>query len=422
MRILILTNLTVVDQMLSIASVVQDQCTMLVRHGHEVHVAVNSSCGDCDAVARFFGVASSLMFPFELLEYQSPGHAIEHNKVHVQSVCDALWWRVLEYDVVFTHDLVFSAFNLPCAEAIRLLSAETKHVRFYHWVHSVPTVRAEWWDLCRYGDNHSLVYLNDVDVRHVADIWRCDTCRISVIPPACDPRIFWEFSEETWTFIDSLPALMTASFVQIYPASGDRLESKGLRQLLAVFGAVKRAGASVCLVVADSHVTGARKRQDREYYRRIAERHGLTPAEFCFSSDEDHGGHETGLPRRMLRELMLLSDVFVFPSRGESFGKCLYESAMTGVLPVLNVGTDYMLQMREHFGSIPMARFGSFQSTVDDTKCTTSLDSIAGRIIIDVEGSPALRAKRYVRQKLNIDALYRDCYEPILTQTQKAKS
>lgn len=418
LNVLILANLTTVCQGLSIVSVIQDQVAMLMRYGHDVHVVVSTALESREQASAAFGCPCSLIFPFEKQEYVSVEDVLVAHSPEIQWTSDTLWWRILESDVIFTHDLVFSPYDLPCAEVIRKLSDQTKHVPWYHWVHSVPTVTLPWWDLDRYGLNHTLVYPNAEDRPYVAYTWGCDESRVLPIPNIRDVRTYWDFAIETREFIDDYPDVMLAEIVQVYPVPADRMRSKGLHKLIAVFGELKRQGHSVCLVVADQWSSQARPRQDLGPFRRLAERHGLSDHEVIFTS-QWRSEYENGVHRRMLRELVLLGNLFVFPTAGEAFGLTLHEAVMVGTFPMLNKSLAAMNGVIEHWCGesymyVESALFGGFQNEHDETKDAYGLRTIAINIIDGMANDSVIQAKTFVRRHLNMDAVYREYYASIV--------
>jgi glycosyltransferase involved in cell wall biosynthesis len=333
----------------------------------------------------------------------SPEHqefAIRLSKILAESLMD--------FDVAFTHDWIFTSWKLPLAEALRLAADSTRHVHFLHWVHSRPYMYYDWWDIKRYGKNHKVVSLNHTDHILVADTFKGDAADVRVIPNIKDLRILKRFTQPAWDFIDEYPGLMNATFVQVYPAATDRLTDKGVNHLIHVFAELKTRGFSVSLVIANGW-TGVLPKEDIVRYKRRAERLGLKPdEEFIFTSD--FPGFESGVPHATLMDLMSCSSLFIFPSRGEADPLILPEAIlMSAALPVLNRSLPVMMEIGA--GSGLFFDFGSADRPYDPS---SDYGWMADRIIGAFRDG--IQSRTWYRRNLNMDRIYRKYYAPLFAE------
>ena len=189
------------------------------------------------------------------------------------------------FDIVITHDWLLVGPLLPYAEALRLIAPHTRHIAFPALDASIPSQGRDWWTIQRYGhDQQILIYPQQDRPRSGSTDVLHRPASSQGIPSCGGPPNVVQVHEHSWNIIDSVPGLMSADFVQIYPISADRMSDKGLKKLIYVFKELKSLGRSVCLLVADAW-TGRFPRQDKEQYRRIADRNNMTPDEFGFTSD-----------------------------------------------------------------------------------------------------------------------------------------
>ena len=165
-----------------------------------------------------------------------------------------------------------------------------------------------------------MVFPNRTDAGLVAAQYRGDPEDVVVIPHIKDLRSFWDFNAETCRFIEEHPEIMAADVVQLLPASADRLWHKRVDVVISIFGALKRLGLSVCLVVANQWATGRGRKEELKTYQGLARDEGLEWGEEVVFTSEFGEKYEKGISKTMIRELFLCSNLFVFPTHHESFG------------------------------------------------------------------------------------------------------
>lgn len=426
--IAILTNFMEFNEGYSLTGIVKDQVRMLKRAGHEVRLFVNSKyhgVGD-------LGVEPELLIPFaHLKDYTSETHVTTegedgHNHTKTKDDTAAMLAQELkEVDIVFTHDFAFTGWFLPYGLGVRKATKDLPHVRWMHWVHSVPSVNRDWWNMRNYTNAHKLIFPNETDRLRVAEQYQGTIDDVRVIPHIKDLRSWFDFHPDTCEFLDTFPGVMRADVVQVYPASTDRLSAKRVDKVIMIMKALKNMGASVCLVVPNQWATGRQRKEDVDRFYLIASRNGLKrDEEFIFTSEwkpsEENAlpdwHYETGVPRHMVRELMQCSNLFVFPTREESFGLVLPEAALAGgVLCVLNKSLQMQLEISGHTGVY--FDFGSFHNTTNHPDEAKFLRDVAAIIRGRMSQSEAIKTKTFMRQRYNFDYLYDNYYAPVMAES-----
>ena len=119
---------------------------------------------------------------------------------------------------------------------------------------------------------------------------------------------------------------------------------------------------------------------------------------------------------------MEISNVFLQPSRSETFSLVAQEAMITGNFCILNF--DFP-PMRCIYGSNPLYR--KFSSTIDvmsgmDGETTTKYHpnedvyfaEIAGRIIYELNNERAIAQRTLVRKTMNLKATFKKYLEPLL--------
>ncbi|MEW6265765.1 MAG: hypothetical protein AB1641_22050 [Thermodesulfobacteriota bacterium] len=445
MKIAIITSFSYFNPGYSLTGIVLDQAHMLAAHGHEVVIL-------CQEQADLRGYDAPYLIrpilPFtHLVDYQSRRDLSTEHEIVALRTANVLADALRDFDCAFTHDLIFTGWNLPYAEGIRHLSKGPKVPRFagFHWIHSIPNGRRDWWDIRAYGPNHKLVYPNRTDAMHVAAQFRGTPDDVTVIPHIKDPRSWMDFSDDTRRFIEAYPAVLRADIVQVLPAAQDRLEAKRVREVIKIFGVFKiLENLSVCLVVANQWATQTTYKRSLDRYRLLAAINGLEPGvDFIFTSDFEPPRFEAGIPKRMIRELFSLANLFIFPTDHESFGLVVPEAALAGCFLVLN---GSLAQQKEISGGFAQYHdFGAWNSPSrinsplplgegqgDPARCGTSPrreplgrttlplgegqgEGLARTILDRLRANEAIMTRTHARQTYNWDSIYENHYAPILT-------
>ena len=420
-KIALLTNFMEFTPGYSLTGIVKDQAWMFAKNGHEVHLFVNSKYNGETFPAQ---VQLRKLVPFaHLKDYRSKKDVFPETPSHLEAtkqMVEMLKVELQDFDFALTHDFVFTGWNFPYGQACLQATPSLPELRWLHWIHSVPTAMSDFWDIKNFGSKHKVIYPNETDRIRVAEQYRGDKNDVRTIPHIKDLRSWFDFDPESIEFIDSYPAVMQADIVQIYPASVDRLSAKRVREVMLLFSKMKRLGSSVCLVIANQWATGRQQKEDVERYKKIASRNGLTVGEeVIFSSDwkfdekKGRAKYDVGLPKNILRDLMTCMNLFIFPTREESFGLVLPEAALSsGCLCVVNKSLQMMMELS---GFTTLAfDFGSYHM---DFKCENEenyMTDVAKIIVGRMKQNESLMFKTFARQRYNIDSIYQRYYAPIM--------
>ena len=435
MKIGIITTFQSFMPQYSLTGIVKDRAEMLTKYGHEVHLFVSERYHGEDFPAN---VILEKKIPFtHLADYHTmaqftgddksytpaPGCSTPAEHQLIKNKTAAMLRETLhDYDMVFTEDIVFQGWHLPFAVAIMEASKDLPNVKWLHAIHSVPSAGSDFWQINLYGKRHKLLYPNRSDALRVAEQFRGVLDDVRAIPHIKDIRSLFDYSQDTKDFIDWCPNVMQAEIVQIYPASVDRLEAKRLSEVIGIFSHLKRMGKSICLVVATQWATGQKQLDIINTYKKQATDLNLDiGTDIVFTPDFKPEGQEkrfgVGIPKHMIRELFLLSNLFIFPTREETFGLVLPEAALCGSpIVVLNGSLDMMHEVSGY--NALFFNFGSFNRQVNHTNMDALLRDIALIVLGRILANESVRVKTYVRRHYNIDYLYKRYYAPILTESK----
>jgi glycosyltransferase involved in cell wall biosynthesis len=420
-RIAILTTFQDFHPRYSLTGIVKDQVTMLTKHGHDVtlYVCENFNFDDTDFINR---ENLKNLIPFaHLKDYRKIADVTPDHKETIAKTAHMLVAELKDFDVAFTHDFVFTGWNLPYAEGCKRAGTQLPDLKWMHWIHSVPTAQFDWWDIRKYGPQHKLIFPNETDRLLVAEQYRGTIEDVRSIPHIKDLRSWFDFSDDTRRFIDAYPAVMQADIVQVLPASVDRLSAKRVKEVMQIFSSFKRQTLSVCLVIANQWATGKQQKENVEKYKIFAKSYGLFPGEeVIFTSDFESPKFDVGIPKEMVRELFQCSNLFIFPTREESFGLVVPEAALSGgVLLVLN--KSLRMQLEVSGGSALFFDFGSYHHEFHCPDPDIYYKDVAKIIYGRMAQNESIQSKTFARQTYNWDNLYRMRYEPILAESRNWK-
>jgi hypothetical protein len=413
MEICIVAPLKSADPTYSVAGVIKSQVALLATHRHKVTVIVNE---DFSGSGMPGAVLQKLLPSTELTDYKSKLNISKKHEEFANDVAVILSSRIPQYDIIITHDIIFTGWNLPYALALMSVAAENENedLRWFHWIHSFPFSNRDWWDINHYAGNHTVVYPTKAALKQVGEAF--NATKIKCVPHVVDPRVINRFIDQTKDIIELVPAILSADIVQVYPAATDRFESKGIRELTNLFGMLKKAGHSVCLIIPNQF---SGRRDNRlidpiTYYENVARRCGLEPyVDYVFTSELMGGKYKDGLPQRVLFELMTLSNLFVIPSKSESFGLGLLEAVTSGT--VVCVANEHLNLPIHQYTSFDFKGPGESDMFIDASKMSELVDWISNEMMTN----PIVKTKTTVRQQFNPTAVYNNHYKKLLRTSRK---
>jgi len=425
MKIALMTNFSKFQPYYSLTYVVKDMAEMLARYNHEVHLFVSERWRDAeDQFAP--GVIVEKKVPHGNLkdygpndEELTPEHKLLRNntaQMFRKELADG-------YELAITEDFVFQNWNKPYGLAIQDATKDLPNVRWLHRIHSVPTVQTGWWNIRNYGGKHKLVYPNKTDALRVAEMYKGWLEDVRVIPHIKDLRTWFEFGKDSRDIIDWCPQIMQADIVQVYPCSVDRLHAKRLDVVINIIANIKRQMRSVCLVVIPQWCTGDKQRALMEKYKVLAVKQGLDIGTDIIFTPEYPGEPKrfaVGVDRRVVRELQLCSNLFIFPTDHETFGLVLPEACLTGCpITVLNRSLPMMSEIAGYDGIF--FDFGSYTQKVDRPieSVPTFYKDLAMIILGEYNNNKPLQMKAWMRQKYNMDRIYHHFYAPIMAESKR---
>jgi len=325
-------------------------------------------------------------------------------------------------DVIITHDLIYQSAMMPLNYAARLWQEKNPTPVWLNWVHSATpspiwtTRDAKLEPLQCHMPNSKICYPNAWDVPRVQRAYRCGPGDVAVVPHPTNVVEYLGFQDITKRLVAERD-LLSADVIMVYPVRLDR--GKQVEYVMRTAKGLKDFGKSVRVVCVDFHSTGGDKVKYRDELKMLGIDLGFDEVELTFTSEFDKELHLRA-PREVVRDLMLLCNVFVMPSVSETYSLIAQEAGLCAAFLVLN--RDFP-PMRSIYGE--HAAYFQFSSAVDaltgqDGRTNTEYSNIdgyflevAGRCVYELENNPVLAQRTRIRKERNPQHVFKQYIEPL---------
>ena len=409
MKIAIATAFEYLDPQYSLTTVVRDRYQILTKNGHEVEVWVQDNFYGDEYALNLIKIMPKFIFR----DYQTDT-LLEEDKENVEKVYNAISDQIRKslVECVFLDDLLFQGWYFCHNLATRKVALENPNIKFFSVAHSVPAGMKSIWSTP--PQNMTLIALNENIKMSTAENYRTTVDQVKVIHNAMDFRTYLERDPISIELYEKYK-LMEADVIQVYPYSAERWSDKGVDKLIKIFSGLKKLGNKVRLIL----VTAWHFPEHINTVRDLCRQHGLFDDEVIITS-EDYP-NQLGIPNRAIKELMSISNLFVFPTRAEASPLILAEAMMAGCLIVVN---DLLPQLLEITGN-KVLKF-HLNSSIHHGHTIENESRFYGDIarVIDAELKTdySIITKDRIRKKFSFENLYREEYAPVLFESNKTRS
>lgn len=421
-KIYFLTNFSTYLKSFSPIIVVQEQLKMLTRAGY---TPVLLACEGWEAPedSIYAQVETKLLF-------NANSHSPDDKFDSIDELVDLLH-RQLKDELpeecsVITHDLIFLPDYTVLNIAARKLARERPGIKWLHWVHSAtgPGTLAQ--ERSMYGENYAntlnekfpnsiLCYPNSHDIPRVARNFQFEEFEVVEVPHSTDP------TEGMHPLVQRLYdqcKLGEKEVLIVAPARLDR--GKGLHNSIKVISGCIKENLSAHLIICDFQSTGGDKLTYREEMKKLAKELSVED-NITFLSEFDDMAH-MDVPHEVILDLFALSNVFLLPSRSETYSLVAQEAMLKGNLCILNY--DFPA-FRQIYGKNAIYRqFDGAEIALDgfdgktDTKHSDEDAYYRQRFAIPLKGwiqnDKVLAGKTHVRTKRNPDYIFKNYIQPLL--------
>jgi len=362
-KIAIFTNFASADPAYSLNRVVQDQIKMFVGNDYELVVIANQGFEPIE----WYGHENVKM------EYIPPVPC--HNEVKkdptfdedVDNLEQRLREILADVDVVLTHDIVYQPAALKHNFAARRVAKDNANIKWLHWIHSATSPYTltrllnvfsdEYIDLVREEfPNSYYVFFNDYSKPRVANNFGVDISKVKTVHHPIDIAGFYGVDDGVSKLWEE-KKMYNADAICVYPCRLDR--GKQVEVAIKTMAMMKEFDLEVRMIVIDFHSTGGDKVQYRDHLKNIAIDWGMNPQDITFTS-EYKDEWSVQVPHSVVRDFQLLANVFIMPSRSESYSLVTQEAGLMGKVVVMN--QDFP-PFRDIFGTSPI--FRKYSSNID---------------------------------------------------------
>ncbi len=162
----------------------------------------------------------------------------------------------------------------------------------------------------------------------------------------------------------------------IYPSRLDR--QKQVERIIRLCAGIKRAGKTVCFILADAYATGDRFLEYKKDLRELAKEQEVDK-EVIFLG-ETYEECRISTPRKVVKSLYEMANLFVLPSTSETSSLVAMEAALAGNLLVLNADFKPIHHLYKKALTLP---FGSIFEPVKYYRHITTADGKEEKILDD---------------------------------------
>lgn len=406
----------------SLTTVVRQQITMLKKHDYKPVLFVLDIFKD--DYSDLEGVEVRKTIPQLLLEPYGSGDLSNLDK-DVHKAQKAIEESFSDLDFCFTHDIIFQRSFLPYNIAMRNSLDKLPNIKWLHWMHSGPSFAnldgSPWDNLFTLPKNSRLVYMNYTDQIRAVEMYHTTPANVRTIFNPMDIRDLFEFSDLTRELIDTYD-LMSPDILSVYPLSTTRMDSGGkqIRKAIRVMSEIKKRGKTVRFVIINAHANGEREKIAIIETKSFARSLGLEDRELIFTSN--HGLEwEHGIPHETVRDLLLLSNVFLFPSYSENCPLVLLEAMAGGNVLVLNQDFPAFKDFGDR--NAIYFRFSSIVAPQPDFPHGEEkyYRDVAILTLAELENNTAIKAQTKLRKEFNVDYIFKQQLEPAMLELLNGK-
>lgn len=427
-RITIFTTFASADEAYSLNRVVQDQIKMFTAANYKIKVIVQK------------GFKPVQWYAHPLVELVSIPNVPVSNEAVVDKTFDAdvkILENVLkpilaETDVMITHDIIYQPAAVKHNLAVRSIINNNPKIKttFLHWIHSAtkPSILSG----LRGGGSKYLsligtpfprsfyIAFNSFSIPRIAGWFGVEEDAIKYVP---HPHDFLEGKEKFAQEVIIQNNLLQKDVLCLYPCRLDR--GKQPEVVIKIMHQVKKTGRSVACIIGDFHSTAGDKVDYRNEMKALGQDLGLTPTELIFLSEfnleKNRAEPRYELPHKVITDLFDITNVFILPSRSETYSLVAQEATAKRNFLVLN--QDFP-PFRSIYGDSALYR--QFSSNIDansgldgDTNTQYSdqigyYRDIALHINYALEQTRVLAGHNMIRKDRNLYHVFHKYIEPLL--------
>lgn len=426
-KVYILTNFSTYLKSYSPIIVVGQQIQMLKRAGLEP-VLLTSEGWNPPEGAIFSGVRTERL-PHVVIDGSTVDEAFEAD---VDKLFDRMDEVIDDDGIVLTHDLIFLPDYVKHNVAARRVAEKRPSIRWIHWIHSATSpgalIKERAMFAGKYAEhlaekfpNSVIAYPNAYDIPRVAQNYSFEENEIVEVPHSTDPTE--GMNHLVQRLYDELE-LSKPEVLVVYPLRLDR--GKYAEADVYLMAGCKENDMTSHLIFCDFQSTGDDKVTYREDLKRLAERLGVSDRVTFLSEFDESASMEVA--HTVVLDLFTISNVFILPSKSETYSLIAQEAMLKGNLCLLN--HDFA-PFRQIYGKNALYKqfdgsniaFNGYDGEIhtDIGDPVQWYKSMASNIKYYLENEKVIRAKTWVRTQRNPDYVFQNYVKPLLNKDEDAE-
>ena len=435
-RIVIFTTFSEISPAYSLNRIVQDQLKMLLTHGYEPTVIVAESFEP----EGIYADPKVTLKRIPLVPVHNEVKKDETFDEDVAKLKQSLEEVLKDADVVITHDIVYQPACLKHNIAARQIADGLPNLLWLHWIHSAtspmtltnlkPYFSEVYVNLVsKPFPNSKYVFFNDYSIPRIANNFNVPESNVRVVHHPSDLGAVFGLTKAVEGFSHDKD-LFSADAIAIYPIRLDR--GKQVEMVVKTMACLKEFDLKVKCIIVDFHSTGGDKVTYRNELKNIGIDWGLNQDELIFTSDAREEW-EVEVPYEDLMGLFRLANVFIMPSRSESYSLITQEAGLNKCVVVLN--QDFA-PFRDIFGANAIYRqysanigFNGQDGNVNteygpgdaypEERATYEKNyhkDTAGMILSQLKNNKNLALSIFLRKYRNLDFVFKHELEPLFME------
>lgn len=260
----------------------------------------------------------------------------------VSAIVEALNEPLSAYDTVITHDIMYQSPFAVHNQAVRDLSPHHPNIQWIHWMHSGPAPRIEEKKLTMDKPYHlsQLPMTNAVWVSpnvamapQFAEQYNVPIKKVKVVYHAFDAASFFKMhpiSKDLMIKHD----LLDADIMCVWATRLDHPGGKGLDKAIWLMAQLNKL-CDAKMVFLNSWSNNPEADKTIASLRMLAAEWSLPYENLIFSSEMAQSLRH-GVPQEVVRDMLMIGNLFILPSKSETFSMAMIEAAACKNVLVLN--------------------------------------------------------------------------------------
>ncbi len=425
MKIAILTMFNGLSNTYSLVNVVESHLNIFLNKNLAVKMLVSEDCPDKERYGIFNDKRLEWVKITNRLngkqihwyDYNEPNgllHSTFYDEVDI--ISSDFVKNLKDVDVCFMHDILYQGWHYVHNIAIRKAQKLLPNVKFISFTHSFPVNRPNIINDEFYGrytpmDNTIFAYPTISGLPALAKQYNVGEgfCRpIYNLNP-----VFLGMHKDVIKLQEKVN-LLEPEILIIYPA---RLTpGKQPEKIVMLAGAIhKYCEKSVKVIFCDFESMDIDSQLYKNNIKKIGIDYGIEEDNIIFTTDY---GFSKGLQREAILDLFTLSNLYVCPSKSESFGLTVLEASSRGNFIVLNEAVPALYELGKTLNSYFMrwnARNFGFNTFEHYTPSEKLYNKEHAEIIINqMRENPVINGKTKTRTMYNDEWIWKNQLEPII--------